>query len=322
MERKTRQIVDESATYVVDEAVKERFRINQRNVGAYMSDSWKMEKKVTSMIAKKQIKEKDAASMVNKANSIQEEIAGKKLGSVLRTVVRRSAFQAGADQSLRFSLDMNLHIINEDVDKEGKWARNLDSPLKLTEVRTLPYAVLEIKTQKEAPAWVNELKNSGYIIPSANFSKFLYGTCKLFPNDVQFKPLWWDRVIELEQIAPASPPLITCALLGKTPSSVKFRANMEDIMEQRALEEEQRQKIKSLRASVKDLERQESEVKLKVPPTLPPRKHEPKVIDQSVGGADPTVVQIEIPPNVRFSQHHSAPYCLQLLTTITGRRQI
>ncbi len=73
MERKTRRVVDEDvATYAqIDEAVKERFRINSRNVGQYMANTWAMEKKVMSMIAKKQIKEKDAGAMVQRANNIQ-----------------------------------------------------------------------------------------------------------------------------------------------------------------------------------------------------------------------------------------------------------
>lgn len=52
-----------------------------------------------------------------KANLIQNEIVSKTLRPMLRTVVRRSAFQWGTDQSLRLSLDTNLHVINEDVSK-------------------------------------------------------------------------------------------------------------------------------------------------------------------------------------------------------------
>jgi SPX domain protein involved in polyphosphate accumulation len=71
-------------------------------------------------------------------------------------------------------------------------------PLRFDEVKTLPYAILEVKTQSDAPAWVEELKNSGYLIPAPNFSKFLYGTCKLWPDNIDFTPAWWDMLTELE----------------------------------------------------------------------------------------------------------------------------
>lgn len=64
---------------------------------------------------------------------------------------------------------------------------------------TLPYAILEVKTQAEPPEWVSQLKSSGYLIPAPNFSKFLYGSCKLWPDKVEFTPLWWERVTELEK---------------------------------------------------------------------------------------------------------------------------
>jgi SPX domain protein involved in polyphosphate accumulation len=69
---------------------------------------------------------------------------------------------------------MNVHIFNEAVPKEGKtWARDLDLPLRLSEIVTLKYAILEIKTQKAAPNWVEELKTSGYLIPAGTCIDFL-----------------------------------------------------------------------------------------------------------------------------------------------------
>jgi len=235
MERKTRQVVSDTEYYSIDEAVKERFRIHERNVHAYMRGEWSVEKKLEAQLRKKQIKEKDVASIKKKAELIQEEIVGKHLDSALRTVVRRSAFQNGFDQTLRFSIDSNLHIINENVPKEeNKWARNMTIPLRLSEVVTLPYAILEIKTQKEAPAWVNDLKTSGYIIPSDHFSKFLYGTCKLWPNMVRFTPVWWERVINLEKIIPVSPPIAQSPLMRNTLSNKhNFEPNFQQPSERR-----------------------------------------------------------------------------------------
>lgn len=70
MERKTRQSKEDEG-YSIDEAVKERFRINSRNIGAYMNGEWKMNNKVNSMLLKKQIKITEAEPLVRKANAIQ-----------------------------------------------------------------------------------------------------------------------------------------------------------------------------------------------------------------------------------------------------------
>eukprot|EP01111_Echinosteliopsis_oligospora_P008417 TRINITY_DN2406_c0_g1_i1.p1 TRINITY_DN2406_c0_g1~~TRINITY_DN2406_c0_g1_i1.p1 ORF type:complete len:771 (-),score=201.87 TRINITY_DN2406_c0_g1_i1:24-2336(-) len=216
MERKTRQkkSADEGLR-AIDEAIKQRFRINESKVLPYMEGQWHIDKKLKSMVRKKQIKEKEVDDVKETADSIQDEIVGKGLGPSLRTVVRRSAFQEGGDQTLRFSLDSNLHILNEGGQKEeGTWTRNLNLPVKLSEVVTLQYAILEVKTQKQAPQWVKDLIHSGYLIPSDNFSKFLYGTCKLWPGDIKFTPSWWEQFLTLEKAVPESPPLAECTLLN------------------------------------------------------------------------------------------------------------
>jgi SPX domain protein involved in polyphosphate accumulation/uncharacterized membrane protein YidH (DUF202 family) len=216
VERKTRQTQVDSELYEIDEAIKERFLMNERNVKSYISGEWTIEKKVDNMLKKKRIGQKEASDLKRKANSIQKEITEKSLNPVLRTVVRRSAFQRGTDQTLRFSLDTNLHIINETVPKDQtQWARDLSQPLKLAEVKTLPYAILEVKTQANAPEWVDELIHSGYLIPAANYSKFLYGTCKLWPDAVRFTPNWWNNVMSLEKHSPASPSIDSTRMFSK-----------------------------------------------------------------------------------------------------------
>jgi len=181
--------------------------VNERNIAGYFSGDWKIDKKLQNMITKKRISEKESKETLRKATAIQDEIVSKQLSGALRTVVRRSAFQRGGDQTLRFSLDTNLHIINEKVDKGKKWARDLNMPLRFDEVQTLPYAILEVKTQADAPSWVDELKNSGYIIPAPNFSKFLYGTCKLWPEKLDFTPPFWEMLNDIETTAPSTPAL-------------------------------------------------------------------------------------------------------------------
>jgi len=194
MERKTRI----SGRYDVDESVKERFLIKSSNVLPYIKGEWNTEKKLDEAVDKGKLKPEKADKMKQMSHDIQEEIVGKKLHSAVRTVCRRSAFQVGKDQSLRFSLDTNLHMIDETPSiMENKWFRSLDKPLKEFEVIKFPFAVLEIKTQKEAPEWVNELIGSGLISHSPRFSKFQYGTIKLRPKLVRYLPLWYELVDNL-----------------------------------------------------------------------------------------------------------------------------
>jgi SPX domain protein involved in polyphosphate accumulation len=67
------------------------------------------------------------------ANDIQQEIVRKKLNVALRTVCKRTAFQKGRDQSLRFSIDYNFHVIDELQlpRKKGKKQRTVKSILPL-----------------------------------------------------------------------------------------------------------------------------------------------------------------------------------------------
>ena len=69
-----------------------------------MSGRWKYEKTGKS--------EKNLSNC-RIANDIQVEIISKNLNAALRTVCKRTAFQDGKDQSLRFSIDYNFHIIDE-----------------------------------------------------------------------------------------------------------------------------------------------------------------------------------------------------------------
>jgi SPX domain protein involved in polyphosphate accumulation len=117
IERKTRQAAG-AETSKIDDAVKERFRIKSSNVAGYISGEWRMEKKLAALRRKNKISDNLAHSILATANPIQgishfainsvhlfiaeEEIISKQLKPTLRTVVRRSAFQQGADEVQSF----------------------------------------------------------------------------------------------------------------------------------------------------------------------------------------------------------------------------
>jgi len=197
IERKTRKLFGGLA---LENAIKERFRIKESNVSNYLSGDWTIDKKIQNMLEKKKIKKDKAEEMYKTATDIQKEIIEKKLGPAIRTVCRRSAYQNRNDFSLRLSLDTNLHMIDELLTQRSKrWYRSLEKPINLSEVVNFPFAVLEIKTQNDAPNWVLELKESGLIFSADYFSKFLYGTARLSKSKVRFYPKWYEKVISQEQ---------------------------------------------------------------------------------------------------------------------------
>lgn len=200
MERKTRQ----GMAYNVDEAIKERFRVKNENVQPYMEGKWTTRQKLEKMVLAGKIKKEKADELKTLSEDIQAEIVSKRLKAGVRTVCRRAAFQEGKDQTLRFSLDTNLHMIDETPAANKKWFRDLDKAIDLKEVIKFPFAVLEVKTQAVPPDWVKDLQTSPHVIPAEHFSKFLYGSARLRHN-VRFVPQWYDATLALLQ-APPSPP--------------------------------------------------------------------------------------------------------------------
>jgi len=165
MERKTNQAANQ-LEYKIEDTVKERFNVSNANLPSYLKGDW---------LPKKSSKTEYAS-----AKDIQYEIITKKLVSAMRTVCKRTAFQRGKDQSLRFSLDKNLHMIDETTWKGKSWCRDMTDPLNKSDVIQFPFAVLEVKVSGIAtPQWVVDLKNSGLIINAEHFSKFLYGSAML-----------------------------------------------------------------------------------------------------------------------------------------------
>ncbi len=193
MERKVTRYHGE---YNVANSVKERFRIKTNDVPAYCVGDWQMKPKIDAAIERGKIDAKRGQEIINVANDIQKEIENRKLRPALRTVVRRSAFQNGRDASVRFSLDTNLHMLNEVGLQSGKLfcANYANQSFMLKDPVIFPYAILEIKLQIAEPGWVTDLKQSSLIFKGSRFSKFLYGTCKLRPDRVRFvPPKWFER---------------------------------------------------------------------------------------------------------------------------------
>jgi len=60
-----------------------------------------------------------------------------------------------------------------------------------------------------SPPWVQEMIDSGYLVELHKFSKFIHGTCTLFPEMVRAVPYWVDdESVRASMIASAPEPLV------------------------------------------------------------------------------------------------------------------
>ena len=89
-----------------------------------------------------------------------------------------------------------LYVFPRQARPVPRWYRDPTLPVGRTEITRFPHAVLEVKLSlaegETAPAWVTELLESGMLTEVHKFSKFIHGTCTLFPDMVQAVPYWVD----------------------------------------------------------------------------------------------------------------------------------
>ena len=92
----------------------------------------------------------------------------------------------------------------------GRWYRDPSLPIQRNEITRFPHAVLEVKLSlgqgQSAPSWVQELLDSGYLTEVHKFSKFIHGTCTLFPELVQAVPYWVDDESVRPSMLLSAPP--------------------------------------------------------------------------------------------------------------------
>ncbi len=127
MERKRRNNDGDNPTF---DSVKERFLLKKKNVDAYLRGKWSTAQANRRKVQEGNLSQQQMEKMERVSRSIQEEITSKKLRAAVRTVCRRTAFQAGRDQTLRFSIDTNLHMIDEIAGQE-QFFRNCDNAIPI-----------------------------------------------------------------------------------------------------------------------------------------------------------------------------------------------
>ncbi|GLI70122.1 hypothetical protein VaNZ11_014928 [Volvox africanus] len=206
-----------------EESVKERFTLPCDKVVAFMDGEYTLEHALADQEAAaarkgKTLTEEEKESYKSLFMEVYKAVDSKQLKPLVRTQYMRTAFQIPFDATVRISLDTNLCMIKENPEDgpscaaTGRWYRDPALPVMRTEITRFPHAVLEVKLSlqegQHAPAWVQELLDSGYLTEVHKFSKFIHGSATLFPGDVRAVPYWVDdESVRASMLASAPSPL-------------------------------------------------------------------------------------------------------------------
>ncbi|KAF7727939.1 vacuolar transporter chaperone [Apophysomyces ossiformis] len=222
IERKTHH-----AEWLNGHSVKDRFRLKEGMVNAFLNGSYSAEIYRQDLIRKGKMDEVSVGNHHFVAKGIQDRIQEGRLAPMCRVFYNRTAFQLPGDQRLRLSLDCDLTYIRED-DLDGKrrrlrrdaasgrltdnWRRTdigIDHPFRSVagdDILHFPYAVLETKIQshlgQEMPGWLATLLSSHLVHEVPRFSKYLHGASMLYK--VPVVP-WWLKELEIDIRKPPVP---------------------------------------------------------------------------------------------------------------------
>jgi uncharacterized membrane protein YidH (DUF202 family) len=196
MERKTHR-----ESWKGEESVKDRIVLEEPQVVPFLEASLTLEQALADL-DKKGKNENEKKKFAEFFSEVQRAVDSKQLRPMIRTQYMRTAFQIPFDSTVRVSLDTNLCMIKENPEdapschESGRWRRDPALPTPRTEITRFPHAVLEVKLSlhqgEEAPEWIKELLESGYLTEVHKFSKFIHGSATLMPDMVQAVPYWVD----------------------------------------------------------------------------------------------------------------------------------
>ena len=195
VERKTHH-----ESWVNKKSIKERLIIQAKSGRSFMDDEWDSDRIVRELTsATKSLEGNKLASAVRLCTEIQAAIRKRKLRPMIRTTYKRVAFQFPSNNIVRFTLDSDLCLSDEASIPlpRGDFCHLPNTKLDSRSINLFPYAVMEIKLQGPPPPFVQSLLDSGLLIESSKFSKFLTGQAMF--RDVPVLPYWseYDELKEL-----------------------------------------------------------------------------------------------------------------------------
>ncbi|KAK7196991.1 catalytic subunit of the vacuolar transporter chaperone 4 [Novymonas esmeraldas] len=174
---------------------KRRFAIKEKEVDAFVNAQLSLMPAVEKL-KRKNASEAEQEKFKSLATEILSKIHAYDLKPVLRTQCGRAAFQRGADQSVRVSIDTDLRMSAEDFGLDHHWRYSGgDSP-----VSHFPYAVVEVKLQcaenERIAPWIEELMRCRYMEGVPKFSKYAHGIASLYGHTsfINMVPYWMHQL--------------------------------------------------------------------------------------------------------------------------------
>ncbi|CAD2220530.1 vacuolar transporter chaperone (Vtc4) [Angomonas deanei] len=170
---------------------KRRFALKEKQVDSYLAGELSLIPNLEKL-KKKNASEKEQQNFKDLATEILSKVHAYDLKPVLRTQCGRAAFQRGADQTVRVSIDTDLRMCAEDFGLDHHWRYTGEGAL----VHDFPYAVVEVKLQcaenERIPAWIEELMGCRYMESIPKFSKYGHGIASLYghTNFIKMVPYW------------------------------------------------------------------------------------------------------------------------------------
>eukprot|EP00331_Platyophrya_macrostoma_P005047 CAMPEP_0176421702 /NCGR_PEP_ID=MMETSP0127-20121128/9327_1 /TAXON_ID=938130 /ORGANISM="Platyophrya macrostoma, Strain WH" /LENGTH=771 /DNA_ID=CAMNT_0017802475 /DNA_START=67 /DNA_END=2382 /DNA_ORIENTATION=- len=175
-----------------ERSTKRRFAIKERDVDAFLRGNLSLEPAVAKLRAK-QASEKEVEKFKSLAEEILSKVQSYDLKPVLRTQCARAAFQRGQDQSVRVSIDTQVHVTAEDFGMSHHWRYEGNDPPGRSD---MAYAIVEVKLQcaenERIAPWIEELMNCRYMEGVPKFSKYGHGVAMLYGHTPHIKmvPYW------------------------------------------------------------------------------------------------------------------------------------
>lgn len=174
---------------------KRRFAIKEKEVDAFVHAQLSLMPAVEKL-KRKNASEAEQEKFKSLATEILSKIHAYDLKPALRTQCGRAAFQRGADQTVRVSIDTDLRMSAEDFGLDHHWRyTGGDSP-----VSHFPYAVVEIKLQcaenERIAPWIEELMGCRYMEGIPKFSKYAHGIASLYGHTsfINMVPYWMHQL--------------------------------------------------------------------------------------------------------------------------------
>lgn len=172
-----------------DNSAKERFSLPQKRVFDFLKGKVDIDEWAENLAASRGLSKSDKkiANLLRLGKDISSIITKHKLQPMVRTSYLRSAFQASDNNDVRFSLDVNLCMVDEfqpNFHPDPPWCRTAEEVLGKDQVVRFPFAVLEVKLQREQPAWVSQMLHESQAMMVYKFSKFQHGMAFLHRDKI------------------------------------------------------------------------------------------------------------------------------------------